>query len=70
MNPACFGKVGFYTSPEAEAAAKKMRRRTERIILAYRCPACRRWHVGETMTRTVKSRLQQTKGRYSETDAP
>lgn len=39
-------KVGFATREEAEARARTMSRRDGASMGVYRCPSCKKWHVG------------------------
>lgn len=43
----CTGKRSFKTKKQAEAAAKRMRRKYEAKLAEYHCAICRQWHVGE-----------------------
>lgn len=43
----CEGKHKFTNPARAEKVAKRMRRRHDRSIGAYRCHCCHRWHVGQ-----------------------
>jgi hypothetical protein len=46
--PACQGKETFLTFKAADAIMKRMRQRIESgsRLGVYRCPACRRFHIG------------------------
>lgn len=51
----CFGKFDFGSKNLAEETAKRMRRRDD-LVVAYKCPKCRGWHVGEALGRTIRRR--------------
>lgn len=42
---ACGTKFQYLTPKAAEKVAKQMRRR-EKLVSSYRCPFCKKWHVG------------------------
>lgn len=44
------GKVAFASPEDAARACREIRRRTDDRLHPYRCPACRRWHVGHSET--------------------
>lgn len=46
----CYGKSPFISYTEAEAAAKRIRRRKNASgrVRVYRCDFCGMWHVGES----------------------
>ena len=43
---ACDGKKSFDTATLAKAVAKRMRQ-NGKPVQHYRCPVCRRWHIGK-----------------------
>jgi hypothetical protein len=62
VNPSafqCFGKFDFRSKRLAEQSAKRIRRNKDRLVVAYKCPICRGWHVGETLGRTVRRNGKQ-----------
>lgn len=47
------GKIPYAAVGSAGRAAKIARRRSNDVILPYRCAECHAWHIGHT-TRTVE----------------
>lgn len=46
----CEGKQAFETKPEADQALKRLARSSRgRRRNVYRCPLCKRWHMGSSM---------------------
>jgi len=39
-------KVPIDSKREAEQIAKRQRRKYHDVLIAYRCPSCRKWHTG------------------------
>ena len=44
----CTGKKAFATKKQAEARARRMRKKYTEPLAEYRCEHCRRWHIGGT----------------------
>src|SRR4051794_14946555 len=43
---ACEGKRKYLTSADATAAAAVLTKSSGQKVVPYRCPFCRRWHIG------------------------
>jgi hypothetical protein len=57
----CTRKDG-YTFAQAKRIARKMRRRTDEAVLPYRCPVCKKWHVGEDNAHELKKAFRKGAG--------
>lgn len=44
-------KCNVYRSkPAAKRAASRLKRKTHKDIMSFRCPCCRKWHLGKRKT--------------------
>lgn len=54
---ACFGKRRLPSAEIAEHVARLMSRRTQSLLLSYRCRYCGHWHVGHPGRRQAQAYL-------------
>lgn len=45
-SPSCEGKQKYISLTAAEKGAQRIRRKYHDLVVGYKCPICRRFHIG------------------------